>query len=157
MTPVEPRSLFGLLVLKPGAENAGQVADILGDQKIVLHEPFDRGKARMVLIAETLGDIALNVEGEPLFGLAGEEMHVAAHRPEEIFGLFEKLEFAARQHAETDQFGGVADMVEVFGDPEQRVEIAQSALAFLDIGFDKIAGVPGLAVAFVALGRALRR
>jgi hypothetical protein len=94
----KPWRLFGLLVLKPGAENSGQVADILGDQKIVLHEPFDRGKAGMVLIAETLGDIALNVEGEPLFGLAGEEMHVAAHRPEEIFGLFEPLEFAAGQH-----------------------------------------------------------
>jgi DNA-binding LytR/AlgR family response regulator len=47
-------------------------------------------------------------------------------------------------------------MVEVFGDPEQCVEIAQAALAFLDIGFDKIAGVAGLAVAFVALGRAWR-
>jgi hypothetical protein len=43
-------------------------------------------------------------------------------------------------------------VVEVLGDPEQRVEIAQAALAFLDVGLDQIARVAGLAVALVALG-----
>ncbi len=43
--------------------------------------------------------------------------------------------------------------VEIFGDPEQRVQIAQTALAFLDVRLDQIARVAGLAVALVALGK----
>ncbi len=52
-----------------------------------------------------------------------------------------------------DQFGRVADMVVILADPEQRVQVAQPALAFLDVGLDQIARVAGLAVALVALGK----
>ena len=39
-----------------------------------------------------------------------------------------------------------------FGDPEQRVEIAQAALAVLDVGLDEIAAFARLEMALVALG-----
>ena len=84
---VEAGHVLGLLLLERGAEDAGQVADILGDQEVVLHEALDRRQAGMAGIAEPLGDLALDVEMQPLLGLAGEEMHVAAHRPQEILGL----------------------------------------------------------------------
>ena len=84
---VEARHMLGLLLLERGAEDAGQVADILGDQEVVLHEALDRRQAGMAGVAEPLGDLALDVEMQPFLGLAGEEMHVAAHRPQEILGL----------------------------------------------------------------------
>ena len=39
---------LGLALLESGADDRGQVADVLGDQEIVLHEPFDvDGPARV--------------------------------------------------------------------------------------------------------------
>src|SRR3546814_3002400 len=50
----------------------------------------------------------------------------------------------------SDLLGDGADVVDVFADPEQRVEIAQPPLAFLDVGFDDVAAVAHLLVARVA-------
>ena len=50
-------------------------------------------------VAEPHRDLALDVEGQPLLGAAGEEMHVAAHRPEEILAAAEQLVFVAVEHA----------------------------------------------------------
>ena len=61
--------------------------------------------------------------------------------------------FAAREHALGDQFLAAAHAVEIFADPEQRVQVAQAALALLHIGFDDIAAVAHALVPFVALGQ----
>src|SRR6185312_10312328 len=111
---------------------------------VVFHEAFDGGKAGMAGVAETLGDVALDVEMEPLFRPAGEEMHVAAHGPEEVVGLAEGQEFLAREDTLVDQIFAVADPVVIFGDPEERMEVAKPALAVLDVGLDEIARFAGL-------------
>ena len=49
-------------------------------------------------VAEPHRDLALDVEGEPLLGAAGDEMHVAAHRPEEILAAAEQLDIPARSN-----------------------------------------------------------
>ena len=149
---VEAGNVLGLLLLKCRAEDAGQVADVLGDQEVVLHEPLDRRQAGVAGVAEPLGDLALDVEMQPFLGLAGQEMHVAAHRPQEVFGLAELVVFGAGEHALVDQLLAVAHAVEILADPEQRVQVAQAALAVLDVGLDEIAGVARLGVALVALG-----
>ena len=59
---------------------------------------------------------------------------------------------AARKDAGLDQIVAGAHAIEILGDPEQRLEIAQAALAFLDVGLDQIAGGALLAMALVALG-----
>ena len=151
--PVETRDVAGLLFLKRRAEDTGEVADILGDQEIVLHETLDRRQAGMALVAEPVGDIALDVEMQPLLGLAGQEMHVAAHRPQEILGLLELVELVAREHTLRDQFFHGTLTVEIFADPEQGLQIAQAALAVLDVGLDQIAAFTTLAMPFVALGK----
>ncbi len=46
----------------------------------------------------------------------------------------------------------LAHAIDVFGDPEQRVQVAQAALAVLDVGLDQIARLAGAAVALLALG-----
>jgi hypothetical protein len=51
-----------------------------------------------------------------------------------------------------DQGGDVVDGVEVLGDPEEGVEIAQAALALLDVGLEGVAGIAHAAVALVAFG-----
>ncbi len=64
------RRRLGLLVFQFGAQDRGEVADVLGDQKIVLHEAFDILHAGMRGVAEPDRDLALHVEREPLFGAA---------------------------------------------------------------------------------------
>ena len=122
---LKPGTVLGLLLLQRRAEDAGQVADVLGDQEIVLHEALDRRQTGMAGVAEPLGDLALDVEMQPLLGLAGEEVHVAAHRPQEIFGLQELVVFVMREDALLGQLVAAAHAVEIFADPEQRLQVAQ--------------------------------
>src|SRR6266702_1330085 len=146
-----PRGL-GLARLQARAQDRREIADVLGDQKIMLHEPLDVLQARMLGVAQPHRDLALDVEGQPLLGAAGEEMHVAAHRPQEIPAAAENSVFLLVEHAVLKQLLGFAHAIDVFGDPEQRVQIAQAALAVLDVGLDEVARLPGAAVALLALG-----
>ena len=82
-----------------------------------------------------------------------EEMHVAADRPEKVFAAPEHVVFVAVEHAAIDQFLGLAHPIDIFGDPEQRMQIAQSAFAVLDVGLDQIARLADAAVALLALGK----
>ena len=53
---------FAWLLLQGGANDRGQVADFLGDEKIMLHEALDAGEAAARRIAELNGDLALKIE-----------------------------------------------------------------------------------------------
>ena len=90
-------------------------------------------------VAEPHRDLALDIERQPLFGAAGDEMHVAAHRPEEVFAIAEQAVFLTVKDAMFDQLDGLAHAIDVFGDPEQGVQVAQTSLAVLDIGLDQVA------------------
>jgi len=46
--PGEPRGRLGLPFFERCADDRGQIADILGDQKIMLHEPLDAGETALV-------------------------------------------------------------------------------------------------------------
>ena len=122
--PVEHRGRLRLTLLERGADDRRQVADVLRDQEIVLHETLDVGLAGARRIAELAGDRPLDVEAQALLGPAGEEMQAAAHRPQEFLAAPEKREFPRREEADRDQVVRIADAIDVFRDPEQRVEIA---------------------------------
>ena len=141
-----------MAVFQLGAQDRGEVADVLGHQEVVLHEALDVLLAGMLGVAEPHRDLALDVERQPLLGAAGEEMHVAAHRPEEILAAAEQLVFLLVEHAALDQFVRLAHAVDVFGDPEQRMQIAQAAFAVLDVRLDQVARLAGAAHAVLALG-----
>jgi hypothetical protein len=79
-------------------------------------------------------------------------MQIAAHRPQEIGAAAEGAVFLGVEHAAFDQLIGLADAIDIFRDPEQRVQVAQAALAVLDVGLDQIARLPAAAVALLALG-----
>ncbi len=80
-------------------------------------------------------------------------MDVAADRPQEIGAAAEGAVFLGVEHAAFEQFVGLAYAVDVFGDPEQRMQIAQAALAVLDVGLDQVARLPGAAMPLLALGQ----
>ena len=141
-----------MAVFQLRAQDRGQIADILGDQEVVLHEALDVLQAGMLGVAEPHGDLALDVERQALLGAADEKMHVAAHRPEKILAAAEQLVFVLVEDAALDQFVRLAHAVDVFGDPEQRVQVAQAAFAVLDVRLDQIARLPAAADAVFAFG-----
>ena len=66
-------------------------------------------------------------------------MQMAAHGPEEILGSAEGLVFVAAEQPHLDQITRRAHAVQVLADPVERLQVAQAALAFLDVGFQHIA------------------
>ncbi len=148
---VAPAAL-GHLVVEMGEEHAGQVADRLRGQEIEMHEALDRKAAASLGETHAPGDLDLQVEGEAVLGPFGDIVHVAAHRPEEILGALELAQLGRRQQPDRDEIGDRRHLVHIFADPEQRVQVAQAALAFLDIGLDDIAAVAHQLVARLALG-----
>ena len=134
------------------ADDGGEVADILGDEEIGLHEALDRRLPAAPGISDRVGDLPLQVEGEPLLGSPGDEMHPAAHAPQELLRALEHQQFLAVEQPGRDELPHIVDAVGVFRDPEQRVEVAQAALAVLDVGLDQIARGAGPPDAGLALG-----
>mgnify|MGYP006915173993 CR=1 FL=1 len=147
----DPGGFRLMLVLQHGAEDAGEIAHLLGGQEVVLHEPLDRVMA-VAAIAHAQRHFALHVEAQPVLGAAGEEVEVAAHGPQEVLGAGEGRQLVGREHALVGELCGILHPVDILGDPEERVEVAQPAFALLHVGFDQIAALARLAMARVALG-----
>jgi hypothetical protein len=118
----------------------------------VLHEALDVLHAGMAGVAEPYRHLALDVERQPLLRALGDEVHVAADRPEEILAAAERAVFLRVEHAVLDQLTGLAHAVDVFRDPEQRVQVAQAALAVLHVRLHQVARLAGAAVPLLALG-----
>ena len=80
-------------------------------------------------------------------------MEVTAHPPQEVEGLLEGPHVARRQ--QVLQGGGPQHAVggQGAGDPEQRVQVAQTPLAVLDVGLDGVPKGPRLLVPHVTLGQ----
>jgi hypothetical protein len=149
--PEAAASLRELLV-EMGEEHSGQVANRFGVEEIMAHEALDRRRSGPVRIFHTRGELALVIEGEALLGAARDHMEVAPYRPKKTSGALELAQFGRGKQAGFDQFGDGSDAIGIFTDPEERVEIAQAAFAFLDIRFDDVAAVAHALVPRVALG-----
>ncbi len=78
-------------------------------------------------------------------------MQVTADSPQEILGLGKAFVFALGEIAAIDHLVGAGSAADVFRDPEQRLQVAQPALAFLDIGLLHIALAALPQVSFFAL------
>ena len=147
----EAAAASGELLVEMGEEDAGQVADRFRVQEIVAHEALDRALSRPVGIMHPRRDLALIVEGQPLLGAAGDQVEMAAHRPEEALGALELAQLGRREQADVDQLGDAAHPIGIFADPEERVQIPEAAFALLDVGLDDIAAVAHPFVPRVAL------
>ena len=139
--------------IEVGEEQARQVAHRFRHQEIMAHEPLHRAHAVTIGIGQAGGKLALHVEGEAFLGAAGDVVQHDAHRPQEAFGAAELAQFVRGEQALVHQFGNAVHLVQIFADPEQGVQIAQAALAFLQIGFDDIAAVAHALVTGFTLGQ----
>ncbi len=142
-----------VLLFQRGAEDAGEIADILGHQKVGAHELLDRLARVVAEKTEALRQIRLHIEAQPFLGAADGVMQMAAHIPEEGFGLLERLVFVMGEDVVLDEIGRILDVIDIFADPVERLQIAQTALAFLDVGLDQIAAFALARMALVALGQ----
>ena len=79
-------------------------------------------------------------------------MQMTAHAPQKLLAALEQTELRRGEEAGGDEFLRLTHAIDIFGDPEQRVEIAQAALAFLHIRLDEIARGAGAHHARVAFG-----
>ena len=151
--PGEPRRRLDLLDLQRRAQDSRQIADVLGDEEIVLHEALDTAQAAALHIAQPFRHRCLHVEGQPLLRPPRQEVQVAPDRPQQVHAAAEGGVLLGREHPRLH--GGRIDAVavEVLGEPMQRVQVAQAALAVLDVGLDAVARFAGAAVALVALGK----
>ena len=148
---VQHRGRLRLAFLQRRADDGRQITDLLRHEEIMLHEAFDARKRAGRMVVHALRQDALHLEGQTLLGPARHEMQVAAHPPQEFLAAVEFVEFVPRQQAGHDQFIDVAHVIDVFGDPEERVEVAQPALSLLDVRLDEVARGAGLPDALVAL------
>jgi hypothetical protein len=142
--------LLDMAGLELGQEDAGQFAHAGGVAEIVLHEMLDRAAAGMVLVSQPFGDLHLDVECHLVLSAIGDQVQVAAHRPEKPLGRVEGGEFLGAEHAEIDQVPRAGHAMFVFRDPVERLQVPQPALALLDVGFQHVALTALLAVARAA-------
>ena len=140
-----------MLDFERGAEDAREVADLLHGQVVMLHEAFHAARAGVVLVAQQPAHLGLAVEGEAVVAAPRHVVKPAAHRGQEPLRLVEAGGLARAQHPVLDKIRDPALGVEVFGDPEQRVQVPQAALAVLDVGLQHVTGAAHAAVALVAL------
>ncbi len=134
-------------------ENPGEVADVLRYQEVMFHEPLDTGDALSVDISHEPRQFRLKVEGQALFCPAGDVMEMAAHRPKELLRFVELGQFRFREYAFFTELIDALAAIEVFGDPKQRVQIAQPALAVLNVRLQYIARIAEPLVALVPLSQ----
>ncbi len=97
--PAQPRRRLELLHLQGCAQDRRQIADVLGNEEVVLHEALDRAQAAALAVAELLCQPGLHVESEDLLGTAAQEVQVAADRPKEVLAAAERCHLVGLEDA----------------------------------------------------------
>ena len=87
--PAEPGRCLELLHLQRRAQDRRQIADVLGDEEVVLHEALDGDQAAAVVVAELRGEPRLHIERQHLLRAAAEEVQEAADGPQEVLAAAE--------------------------------------------------------------------
>src|SRR3546814_3478717 len=104
-------------VIKVRHKDAGNIADHLRVQEIILHEPLDRRFALPLGKAHPCRDLLLQIEGQPVLGPSGDAMQMAADGPEKILRPLKLPQFAWREEANVDKFRHRTNAMHIFADP----------------------------------------
>ena len=97
--PPVSRRCFQLLHFEGAAKDRRQVSDVLGDQKVMLHESLDGPHAAARRIAKALRHCRLHFERQHFLCAARQEMQEAAHAPKKVLATTERLHFFRREDA----------------------------------------------------------
>ncbi len=121
-------------------------------QEVVAHEPLHPVLPAMPRVAHAGADHRLQVEGQALLGAAGDVVQVEAHRPQEVPGPPGVARLVRGQDAAAGASGPTSSPIDlgaehVAAHPVERLQVAQPALALLDVGLHQ---ERALAVAVVA-------
>ena len=97
----------------------------------------------------------LELEGEQVLMRAGGEVHRVPHSPEEIERLLELEHVPLADHAERHQLAEAPHLEAHLRHPERSVEVPKAPLPFLQLGLEKIDGIPRPSVPLAVLGELL--
>ena len=97
--------------LQRGAENSRQITDLLGDQIIVFHEPFDAARASPVPVTQQPRYLGLQVESQAILAAPCEKMQLAADIPKKPLGPVKTVRFFFCQHPPVDNVRNLVDLV----------------------------------------------
>ena len=141
------------LLVELGEEQAGQVADRLRVEEIELHEALDRRFARAGRrSASRAGDLALMSNASRSSARPAARWRWQRTAQKKRSARSNRRNSAAVSSPCSTRSAGALDPEGILADPVERVEVAQAALAVLDVGLDDVAAVAHAAVALVALG-----
>ena len=107
-----------------------------------------------MLVAEAIGDLALQAQGEDVAGALLLVVELGADAQELVVGAVELLALANREHAGVDEILAVFKSALHPPEPEQVLVIAQAAAAVLDVRLLQENGVARLLVPFALVAHA---
>ncbi len=138
---------------------ADQIAE-LGDAHhhpvVLLHEALDGQLGIAVFVTEEGGKAALVVEQQAVLGPSGEHVQAIAHLPEKLLGGGQQAMFAFGNEPLVDHGLQVEGAELATRDPEDGLDVAQTAGGTLDVGLQVVLGVVVLGMTsalLVALGK----
>ena len=129
------------------------LAHELGRAIVALHQLLGGAPRRRVDQAELARERALLVEHEPVLAAAGEVVQAHAQRADEALLARHGARLVHRDEAGLRQLAPRAPEAGGERDPEHRLQVAQSARIFLQVGLEVVRGVVILQVALLLLER----
>ena len=154
-TPAQQRASFAKIRLDGSANDACQIADIACREIIAFHETLNRAQPAPVGKTHQRSNRHLPLKIKPFLGTAGKQVEMTAHGPQKTLRGCKPACLAVPQNNLVDKIQNIICPIGEFGDPEQRMQIAQTTFALFDIGFDDIARCTKARMALVPLGEFL--
>ncbi len=149
-----PFGPFFSAAAEPVAEGVAKIEQERRALVVIPHEGLHPAKDGPVLVAETVGDLSLQPQGEHIAGPLLQVMEFSADAQQEVVGAVELLAFGRRQQLRVDKGLGAVQPALHFPDPDQVLIIAQAAATVLDVGFLEKRRVAGLFVPVALVGHA---
>ncbi len=118
---------------------------------VALHQLLDRQRVGGIFVAETVRELDLVVEQQPILVPPGEHVQAEAHLPQEGLRLLQAPQFRRRQEAMGHQFIERLRAEVAFRHPADGLDVAQSAGPGLHVGFEVVGGVVRLQVPLLLL------
>ena len=134
------------------AEHPRHAAHRAHMREIAAHEALDGAVGRRMRIAHRYGQRQLPVKGQALLGALHLVMQMNAHPPQKLPRLVKRVIFLLGQQLHADQVFERLDRIGIARHPPQRMQVAQAALAFLDIRLEHVARIAETHMARIALG-----
>ncbi|MDT4833940.1 hypothetical protein FQZ97_675660 [compost metagenome] len=127
----------------------------LGGPVVATHQRLARLALRLALVAEARGHGGLQVEHQPVFATVGNHVQAGANQREQGFVALDLLRLEGRGQAVLGQVVPAAAEAGGLAHPEDGLQVAQAARAFLAVGLERVGRVVELLVAvphFLRLG-----